>query len=100
MIDFASAYPNSRKVVDTRFAALTPGGSTVPLEVPMRLVHGTDDKIVPFEQSRAFASHASEARDDARVVPIEGAGHFDVIAPDAPAFEAVEKAVRELLGKK
>ncbi len=32
MIDFASAYPNSRKVVETRTATLTPGGSTVSLE--------------------------------------------------------------------
>ena len=27
MIDFASAYPNSRKVVETRTATLTPGGA-------------------------------------------------------------------------
>ena len=38
MIDFASAYPNSRKVVETRTASLTPGGAVVSLEVPMREV--------------------------------------------------------------
>jgi len=38
MIDFASAYPNSRKVVETRTATLTPGGASVSLDVPMREV--------------------------------------------------------------
>ncbi|HYJ93046.1 MAG TPA: phosphomethylpyrimidine synthase ThiC, partial [Vicinamibacterales bacterium] len=38
MIDFASAYPNSRKIVETRTASLMPGGAAVSLEVPMREV--------------------------------------------------------------
>ena len=38
MIDFAAAYPNSRKVYDERPARLTPGGSETPLRVPMREV--------------------------------------------------------------
>jgi phosphomethylpyrimidine synthase len=38
MIDFASAYPNSRKVVETRTTTLTPGGASVSLDVPMREV--------------------------------------------------------------
>jgi phosphomethylpyrimidine synthase len=38
MIDFALAYPNSRKVLETRTASLTPGGPAVSLEVPMREV--------------------------------------------------------------
>jgi phosphomethylpyrimidine synthase len=38
MIDFASAYPNSRKVVETRTATLTPGVASVSLDVPMREV--------------------------------------------------------------
>ena len=38
MIDFTSAYPNSRKVVETRTTTLTPGGASVSLDVPMREV--------------------------------------------------------------
>ena len=38
MIDFASAYPNSRKVLETRTTTLTPGGAPVSLDVPMREV--------------------------------------------------------------
>jgi phosphomethylpyrimidine synthase len=38
MIDFASAYPNSRKVFDERSTLLTPGGTPVTVRVPMREV--------------------------------------------------------------
>jgi hypothetical protein len=36
----------------------------------------------------------------ARVVRIEGVGHFDVIAPFAPAWHSVLAAVRELLDER
>ena len=38
MIDFATAYPNSRKVYDERAAALAPDGATTTLRVPVREV--------------------------------------------------------------
>src|SRR5207302_11212061 len=38
MIDFATAYPNSRKVYDDRPARLTAGGPETTLRVPMREV--------------------------------------------------------------
>ena len=38
MIDFASAYPNSRKVFDARSVKLVPGGPEVTLQVPLREV--------------------------------------------------------------
>ncbi len=38
MIDFPSAYPNSRKVYDERVARLTPGGPKATLRVPAREV--------------------------------------------------------------
>ena len=36
MIDFDSAYPNSRKMYDERSVTLTPGGAAVAVRVPMR----------------------------------------------------------------
>src|SRR5688572_30436867 len=38
MIDFATAYPNSRKVFDERQASLSPGIPPVALQVPAREV--------------------------------------------------------------
>ena len=38
MIDFSSAYPNSRKIFDARTARLTPDGPEVSVQVPLREV--------------------------------------------------------------
>ena len=38
MIDFATAYPNSRKVYDERTARLAADGSDIPLRIPLREV--------------------------------------------------------------
>ncbi|MBI4886755.1 MAG: phosphomethylpyrimidine synthase ThiC, partial [Acidobacteria bacterium] len=38
MIDFDAAFPNSRKVYEIRDVALTPGGPTAAVQVPMREV--------------------------------------------------------------
>ncbi|MEO5618772.1 MAG: alpha/beta hydrolase [Candidatus Eisenbacteria bacterium] len=69
----------------------------LPLGVPVRLVHGTADKVVPIEQSHEFGRRASARGDDARYVAVEGAGHFDLIAPTSGAWTAVEREVVELL---
>jgi acetyl esterase/lipase len=69
----------------------------LPLGVPVRLVHGSEDPIVPLAQSTRFAEAAQARGEDAQVREVPGAGHFDVIAPFAPAWEAVVQAVRELM---
>src|SRR5688500_9833910 len=38
MIDFTAAYPNSRKVYESRAVSLAPGGAGATVEVPMREV--------------------------------------------------------------
>jgi pimeloyl-ACP methyl ester carboxylesterase len=70
----------------------------LPLGVPVRLVQGSRDPIVPVEQATGFEAAARAAGDDARTVLVEGAGHFDVAAPFAPAWREVERAVRSLAG--
>lgn len=69
-------------------------GSTSPLEllpisVPQRLIHGTADNIVPFEMSAAFA----RASKNAKLIPLQGVGHFELIDPRAPEFETVRKNI-------
>nr|MBA2572891.1 alpha/beta hydrolase [Gemmatimonadota bacterium] len=51
----------------------------------------------PVEQSRTLEARARAQGDDAQLWLLEGAGHFDVIAPFAPAWRRVEEAVRSLL---
>lgn len=84
--------------VPERYALASPV-ELLPLGVPVRLVHGRLDPIVPVEQSLGFEARARAAGDDARAVLVDGAGHFEPIAPTGPAYEAVERAVRELASR-
>jgi acetyl esterase/lipase len=81
---------------DARYSGVNPA-ELVPLRAPVRLVHGALDPIVPVTQSRAFAARNRDAGGQAAVTIVDGAGHFDVIAPHAPAWYHVLRAVRELL---
>lgn len=83
--------------VPGRWAAASPV-ERVPLGVPSRLVQGARDPIVPVAQAHGFAERARAAGDDARVVLLDDAGHFDVVAPWSPAWPAVERTVLELVG--
>ena len=79
-----------------RYAAASPV-ELLPLGVPVRLVHGALDPIVKLEQPSAFAAGAGAHGEDVRIELLEGAGHFDLVAPFAPAWPAVQDAVLELL---
>ena len=80
-----------------RYDAVSPI-ALVPLGVPVRLVHGDADPIVPLAQSRSFADRAHGAGDDATLTVVPGAGHFDLVAPASAAWPAVLAAVRALAG--
>ena len=60
-------------------------------------MHGRADRIVPVALSEAYVAAARAKNDTANLVAVEGAGHFDVIAPTSQAWVAVEQAVRSLL---
>jgi len=47
--------------------------------------------------SEAYVAAARGKGDTANLVAVEGAGHFDVIAPTSKAWVAVEQAVRSLV---
>ena len=70
----------------------------VPLGVPLRIVHGALDAIVPMAQSEALAA-AEQARGGDTVLDVlPQAGHFDLIAPFADAWRSVERRALELAG--
>jgi acetyl esterase/lipase len=55
-------------------------------EVPITVLHGADDEVIPVEMSRAVTG--VEYRE------LSGIGHFDIIDPRTPAYPAVLAAVR------
>ena len=69
--------------------------TTVP-RVPVRLLWGSDDDVVPAAVGDAYLSRARAAGADVTSEVIEGADHFDLIDPAAPAFDTVLAAVRSL----
>lgn len=67
----------------------------LPLKVPQLVVHGTADEVVPFEFSRRFVA----ASGNARLVPLEGAGHFELIDPRAKEWPAVLENILAFMGQ-
>ncbi|WP_242693254.1 alpha/beta hydrolase family protein [Sabulibacter ruber] len=80
-----------------RYAEASPM-QLLPLKVPVRLVQGARDPIVPVTQAQKFAALAEVKGTDAQVILLPQVGHFDLVAPASPAWTAVEKAVAEVLG--
>ncbi len=69
----------------------------LPLRVDQWLIHGATDQIVPSDFARNFQAAAKKKGDRVRLTIIEGAGHFEVIAPQSSTWPAVEEAIRTLL---
>jgi len=83
--------------VEERYALASPV-ELAPLGVPLRLVHGARDAIVPVAQSEALVAAERSGGGDAMLDVLPRAGHFDLIAPFAAAWTAVERRVLELAG--
>jgi acetyl esterase/lipase len=66
----------------------------LPLGVRQFLVHGTEDPEVPYEMSVSYAGAAGEA---AEVITLEGAGHFELIDPQAREWPQVVEVTRRAL---
>ncbi len=64
----------------------------LPLGAPQLLVHGTADDRVPIELVHAYAELAGA---DARVLALDGAGHFHGIDPRSDYWPAIRDAIGE-----
>jgi acetyl esterase/lipase len=62
------------------------------------LVHGTEDDIVPPAFSRDYIGVKQKMKEEARLVEIAGAGHFEVVDPRAGAWREVERVVVVAVG--
>jgi acetyl esterase/lipase len=78
--------------VGERYAQASPVMLVPP--VPVRLIVGAADTIVPRAQADAFVGAAGSL---ATLRVVKGAGHFDLIAPDGEAWVALRHALRVLL---
>ena len=70
----------------------------LPLDIPQKLFHGTNDDDVPFEISQRYVQAAQFRGDDAELIALQGAGHYDVVDPGTKEFALVRHAVVRLAG--
>ncbi len=68
----------------------------LPVDCPVRLVHGSADDTVPCGMSRDYLVQARAAGDDMALDELPGAGHFDVIDPLSPWWPRVQAAFAAL----
>ena len=69
----------------------------LPLSVPATLIYGTSDSIVPMSQAEFYYQSANQSAgtSNVKLMPIEGAGHFDLIHPGTDAWQHLLEALRE-----
>ena len=64
------------------------------------LIHGSADDVVPFAFSRDYVAakrkRTGKEKEDATLLDIDGAGHFDLIDPKTSAWTRVEETVLQL----
>ncbi len=69
----------------------------LPLGIPSAIVQGSIDSIIPLAMAEEYADAAKKKGDDAKLVVIEKAGHFEVVDPKSSAWDAVRDEVLTLL---
>ncbi len=72
----------------------------LPLKIPIRLIHGNNDKIVPLELGIEFEKAAKNKGEDVSLTILENVGHFDLIYPLAKDWAVVKNSVKALLRMK
>jgi acetyl esterase/lipase len=82
----------ARFVGGSRFEELSPL-ELLPLGVRQVVIHGTADESVPYAMSERYVAAAGG---EAELVTLEGAGHFELIDPQAREWPQVLAAIREL----
>ncbi|MBA3594034.1 MAG: alpha/beta hydrolase [Polaromonas sp.] len=82
------------------YADVSPARLGLPESVgSVVMLSATEDGIVPLRAARDYRSALpAEAAARVRLRDVTGAGHFDLVTPGTPAFEAVFEEVRRLLG--
>lgn len=77
-----------------RYAAADPVSRIEP-RLPVRIVHGDLDHVVPMDQSDSYVAAARAAGQDVALTVVDG-DHMVVIDPGHPAFDALLTALDEI----
>lgn len=69
----------------------------LPLGIPHTHINGVDDQIVPVAYVRHFVEAAQASGDQAKLIAVEDAGHFEIVAAHLPQWAVVKAAIIEAL---
>jgi len=69
----------------------------LPLGLPQKLFHGTLDDSVPYEISQRYVQAAKLRGDDAELITLENAGHFELADPRTKEFGMVRDVALSLI---
>lgn len=69
----------------------------VPLGIPQRLVVGVEDPIAPAPFSESYRKAAAGKGEQVTVTSIPDSGHFELITPTTPAWQAQVDMIEALL---
>ena len=64
-----------KALILARLAQLSPIGQVHPSMPPFLLIHGTADRLVPFEQSEKMCERVRNSGGNCELYPVPGAGH-------------------------
>ncbi len=76
---------------------LTSPSARLPIGVPQMMVTGALDATVPVAHGDDWVRRASQAGDPATMYAVEGAGHFEPVAPWTPAFQRMWPDIESFL---
>jgi acetyl esterase/lipase len=97
VVEFLHGTPSS---VPDHYREADPMQLSIP-QARQWLIHGSTDDIVPPELSRDYVAakekRTGSQKENAHLLAIDGAGHFDLIDPRNSAWKQVEQTVIQLL---
>ncbi|MDX3237550.1 alpha/beta hydrolase [Streptomyces sp. ME03-5709C] len=76
--------------------AETDPAALLPTGIPVTIVHGDCDEVVPPQVAEAFAAASAKAGEEVQLTLLEGVGHFPVIDPAADAAAVVVEEIAQL----
>lgn len=92
----AKLMKGDQKGADARYYKGSPI-NLLPTNIPMTLIQGELDNIVPVAQGDTFAAKAKKAGDVVKVVTVDGAGHFDMVSPYSAAWKVIKQELDLLM---
>jgi acetyl esterase/lipase len=93
VVEFLGGKPNE---VPEHYHEADPMQLAIP-KTTQWLIHGKDDDVVPPDFSRKYVETKQKHGEDAHLLEIEKAGHFDVIDPRTAAWKQIEQIVLRIL---